>query len=223
VPLWWTLDASGWPRHALPRNFSGIPRLAAASDGHYVVGGSGGGALRQQPVIWDSSTGPAGLRPEARPLLATAGTTNAATCADYNGDLLDLLMNSGLSYAACRGDAALAFRAFVVLCQGCGPVTPADENSATWLAQPDPRRTLRLAPVHTGEWGSLEAVLAPGLDVRSAWANQWVTVTGHFDDAAAASCQIPPEIIGDVDYPGREEIVRQCRGRFVVTSVRLEH
>jgi hypothetical protein len=222
IPLWWSHDAAGWHRHVLPSGFRGLPRQAAASDGRYVVVGGGAGPLHQSPIIWASSDEPTNLQPEATPFLATQRSADAATCAEYNADLLDMLMNSGLAYAECRGDADLAFRAFVVLCQGCGPVTPAEENAATWLAQPDPRRTLRLAPVHTGEWGSLEAVLAPRLEVRSEWANRWVTVTGHFDDPAAGSCRVSPQLFGERDYPGRDQVIRDCRGRFVITRVRLE-
>jgi hypothetical protein len=221
APLWWSLGPSGWQRHQLPASFGGLPRVAAASATGYVIVGTGAGPLHQGPIMWMSDL--AGkLRPERRPFLDGGVTVNPVTCSEYSGDLLDLMMNSGLAYAECLGHRSIGFRAFVVLCQGCGPVTPATPNQASWLAQPDPRRTLRLAPIHTGDLGTLEAVLAPRLEVRPAWANQWVTVVGHFDDPAAQSCRIPPAPDDEVAYPGRDEIVRECRGRFVVTQVRLD-
>lgn len=221
APLWWNLGPAGWQRHELPASFGGLPRVAGASNAGYVVVGTGSGRLRQNPIMWASGASMT-LLPERRPFLAPSASADRATCSQYSGDLLDIMMNSGLAYATCRGDASIAFRAYVVLCQGCGPVTPAQPNEATWLAQPDPRHTLRLAPIHTGDLGSLEAVLAPGMEVRSAWANQWVDVVGHFDDPAADSCRIAPSVFDEAGYPGREEIVRECRARFVLTQVRVE-
>jgi hypothetical protein len=220
TPLWWSLDSTGWQRHELPPSFRGLPRAAGASPGAVVVVGSGAGPLHQNPIIWKSA-GSGALRPEKRPFLAR-NAPDPATCAQYSADLLDMMMNSGLAYAECRGNGSIAFRAYVVLCQGCGPVTPIQSNQSTWLAEPDPRRSLRLAPIHTGDLGSLEAVLAPGIEVQPAWANQWVDVIGHFDDPAARSCRISPTTYGEVGYPGRAEIVRECRARFVMTQVRLD-
>ncbi|HEY7527106.1 MAG TPA: hypothetical protein VIA82_09780 [Candidatus Limnocylindria bacterium] len=221
TPLWWSLGPAGWQRHELPPSFGGLPRVAAASTDGYVIVGTGAGSLHQNPILW-KSTGSSELQPERRPFLGGGASLGPASCAHYSGDLLDMMMNSGLAYAECRGNAPIAFRGYVVLCQGCGPVTPAEPNQASWLAQPDPRRTLRLAPIHTSDLGSLETVLAPGIAVRSAWANQWVNVVGHFDDPAAESCRIAPATFDEVGYPGRDEIIRECRARFVVTEVRLD-
>ena len=194
------------------------PRLAAASTGGYVVVGSGAAPLRQNPVMWDSD-GATKLESESAPFLAQGGSATAL-CPEYTGELLDMLMNSGLAYATCRGNNPMAFRAYAVPCDGCGRVPSAAQNDASWLAQPDPSRLLYLAPIDTGDWGSLEGVLAPGFRAARGWENHWVTVTGHFDDPASSSCRIAPEYF-DL-YPGRAQIIRDCRSRFVVTNVEVE-
>ena len=173
--------------------------------------------------MWGSA-GSTKLQPERAPFLAVGDAPDATACSEYSGDLLDILMNTGLGYAACRGNNALAVRAYLSGCDGSsgGPPT-AMGSKAAWLAIPDSRRLLRLSPVVEGsdcQW--LDAVLQPGLRPRAGWQDHWATVTGHFDDPAAQSCRLPPAPGDEPWYEGRAQVVRDCRSRFVVTKVEIE-
>jgi hypothetical protein len=79
---------------------------------------------------------------------------------------------------------------------------------------------LFLAPLANGDWGTAEAVLPPSLERDERWIEHWVEVTGHYDDAAATSCHLEPEVSERFWYDPIE-VVNQCRARFVITSVTL--
>ena len=48
---------------------------------------------------------------------------------------------------------------------------------------------------------------------------RWVTVTGHFDDAAARTCAVTEGNPGDPAVPTQEQAVDICRSSFVLTAV----
>ena len=146
--------------------------------------------LRQNPVMWDSD-GATKLESESAPFLAQGGSATAL-CPEYTGELLDMLMNSGLAYATCRGNNPMAFRAYAVPCDGCGRVPSAAQNDGSWLAQPDPSRLLLTSLRSTPAIGDPGGRSAPGFRAARGWENHWVTVTGHFDDPASSSCPNRP-------------------------------
>ena len=64
----------------------------------------------------------------------------------------------------------------------------------------------------------LPVVLAPNLEGLPA--DDWITVTGHFDDPASPTCRVVhPEDWG-VESPSPDAQTRRCQERFVVTSVK---
>jgi hypothetical protein len=219
--LWWSNDEAGWHRHRLPAAFGAFPSTGAAAEHEYVLAGSGSSPLGGNPVLW-SSAGFGTLRPETHPFIDGPGSLSAAACAEYDTDLLTLLGSSPLAQAVCRGDAPITTRAYIPRCDGCDSGSEPTSIEPAWLAQPSADRVLRLSPIDDGDWSWLEAILDPSLRYRPGWEGHWVTVTGHFDDPAAATCRMEPRLEEELWYPGHAQVVRDCRGRFVVTSVSLE-
>ena len=218
--LWWSYDAAGWLRHRLPESFGTIPRVGAAASGGYALVGIGSGPLGLDPVVWASS-GSVPLTPEEQPHLAQGGPLSGADCELYTGDLLDMMTNSGLAYATCRGNGDIQVRAFGVPCEQCAGFAPAVHNEARWLAEPEDHRLLHLAPVDSADWGWFDAVLQPGLQPRRSWENAWLSVIGHFDDPLAPSCRQDKEV-DELGFGGVAQAMRDCRSRFVVTAVQVE-
>jgi hypothetical protein len=99
-----------------------------------------------------------------------------------------------------------------------------------------------ITPAWLGEWSGLEVVLhgsaipadrCGDADVCR-WAflfaqhpaqlpltpARWVSVTGHYDDAASATCRATPGYNGS-DGPATDaQAIAICRGHFVVTMIR---
>ena len=215
--LWWNHDAGGWHRHELPAEFGTIPRIGAATEGGFMLVGAGESPIAEEPVIW-GSTG-SSLQPESTPFIRGSGSPTPADCAAAKPDLVGIMSNSPVTYAVCHGDRPLTMDAYLAPCRDCGDYGDERELRPAWLASP--RRMLRLSPIESADWSSFDGVRAPGLRARSSWEGHWVTVTGHFDDPAAASCReiLTPET--EVWYGGRAQLFRDCRSRFVVTSVEL--
>lgn len=220
APMWWSNDAAGWHPHRLPATFGLIPVLGTASSGGYALAGIGSGPLNQGPVMWTSS-GATTLNPEANPYLAEGPPLTRADCEQYTGELLDMMSNSGLAYATCRGNGDIQIRGYAVACENCTAFAPSMHNEARWLAEPDDHRLLHLAPIQSSDWGWYDGVLRPGLQPRKGWEGHWLSVIGHFDDPVSQSCRQDPTA-DELSYGGVAQSVRDCRSRFVVTSVEIE-
>jgi hypothetical protein len=116
---------------------------------------------------------------------------------------------------ACLGGRALTIRAWVVdpgegYGGTCWPVTP------TWL-QPCVLPDWLLA-VNKASTVRLDAVRSPDATGDLKGVGRWVNVTGHFDDAASATCRTAPEpaIVG---MPPLGYLVYRCRAQFAVTRI----
>jgi hypothetical protein len=94
-----------------------------------------------------------------------------------------------------------------------------------WLSQPTDN-LLFLSPVAGDGPFWHEAVIHPDLSFAIDLTNQWLRITGHYDDPAAERCGFTPDPIelgywfgyprGYGELPSVEV---QCRLRFVVTAV----
>jgi hypothetical protein len=217
--LWWSHDAQGWHRHELPDSFGTIPRLGSASEGGYALVGAGPSPIAEDPVIWGSAR--TSLRPEARPFIRPVGAPTSANCAAARPELVELMSNSTLVFAECHGDVPLTMTAYLARCTDCGDYSDDRTLRPEWLADPYAGHIMRLSPIASADWSWFEVVRAPSLRYPASWEGHWVTVTGHFDDPAATDCR---EILNpdtEVWYGGRNQLVRDCRGRFVVTRMAL--
>ena len=216
-PLAWIREGGAWGRSPLPSSFGGIPRVAAAGPGGFVVLGYRTTMRGPNPVIW-RQTGNGSWAPEADPLLAAVPDPSPADCGSPPRDAVDFVVLDRAAAAVCLGAAQVTFRAWSARCD-CGYGEPSGHYLPAWLAEPTVDQ-LYLSPIETtSTW--LSVVLAPTLPAEVTFDNHWVEVTGHFDDAAAPSCQWLPQGYEVVYYSGRQDTVSACRQQFVVTAVRL--
>ncbi len=91
---------------------------------------------------------------------------------------------------------------------------PDPDGEPAWLAA-FPRWTLYGAGGATGPVPGFHVWLHPS--VSEPTSGQRVQIRGHFDDPAAATCQLPNLGQNDAADPGLDSLV--CRERFVITSV----
>lgn len=109
--------------------------------------------------------------------------------------------------AECFGSSPITFAACGFAPGRYGPV---------WLASPFAMRRLILTEMEV-QWGGCgSAVVAPDAPDLPA-TQQWVEVTGHWNDQAAADCHYIP----DPSYLGAGEahLAFRCRTSFVATTV----
>jgi hypothetical protein len=217
APLWWIRDGTEWDRQPLPPGFEGNPRAAAGGPAGTVVVGYRPSLVATNPVIWHLAADGT-WAPEGEPVIQVQADPTPAQCGSTPADILDVMGRDPRWLAACFGTRPLTFRAWTSRCEGCYYEDPG-EFEPRWLMQPTDN-LLFLAPLANGDWGTAEAVLPPSLERDERWIEHWVEVTGHYDDAAATSCHLEPEVSERFWYDPIE-VVNQCRARFVITSVTL--
>jgi hypothetical protein len=217
APLWWIRDGSEWKRQAFPPGFEGIPRAAAGGPAGTVVVGYRPSLVATNPVIWHLAADGT-WAPEAAPVIDPEPDPTREECGAAPDDILGVMGRDTRWLAACFGGRPLTFRAWSSRCEGCYYEGPG-EFEPRWLMQPSDNLVF-LSPIANGDWGTVEAVLPPSLERDERWREHWVEVTGHYDDPAAASCRLEPAASDEIWYDPIE-VVNQCRGRFVITSVTL--
>jgi hypothetical protein len=218
-PLWWTRDGAGWQRHQLPPGFVGIPRVAAGGPAGYVLLGSRPSISGLNPLIWHLTPYDV-WEPEQSPVIDFVADPPKDECGRAPSDVLELL-NSDLQWLAyCFGDTPLTFQAWSTSCYRCYGDAPGIYEPS-WLAWPT-ENVLYLSPITSGDWGWVEGIIPPSLGVDGErWGGQWVKVTGHLDDPAAADCRWEPEPPEQQWYGGARDAIDGCRARFVVTAVKV--
>jgi hypothetical protein len=166
-------------------------------------------------------------------------------CPGPSPDLASILALDPAHRLACFGRSALTFQATAVATEvDCVPIkvdpawlwcppaaflTPPGaatswpgSDPVVWThrsAPPDD--TLRVA--FSGNLPTLSVYAAPGSGVDQAqfFPGGIISVTGHFDDPAAAACRVvAAQREPNLQVPTAAEVVLLCREAFVVTSVR---
>lgn len=214
--LWQSPDGSTWTDvsgdglllHGDPDVLAGGSHGFAAL-GHVVT------AAGVNPVMWHSSEG-LRWRAESTPAAGVLTSPLIGGCPDVPQAEIDWELIPHAVAAACFGSTQITFRAWLTEGGGCGAYTPGTWSPA-WLAHPLAEFALVLAPFATPFRGCGSAVLAPDAHVASP--QQWVTVTGHFNDPAASTCRWLPDatLWGYLESP--DGLAFSCREKFVVTSV----
>ncbi len=133
---------------------------------------------------------------------------------------------------ACFGSQPLTFRAYVPATEGLGGVN-AYKMTPHWLADPWWGVILQPEPspeVDQNAW--LIVRVPPSLgsctitDIRAAdcpfgaHLAGHVTITGHFDDPVARTCQSRPFEAGGDPGPSKKQMIARCRAAFVVTALK---
>lgn len=215
--LWWTLDGAAWRRDELPAEFDGIPRIAAGGPRGYVLVGNRPTAAGTNSVVWHL-TASGRWSPERSPLIEVAPNPSAGDCGKPPADILELMTASNQLLAHCLGRTPITFRARNVPCDECYYRSPGTYEPR-WLAQPT-ENTLFLSPID-GENYEWSAVLHPSVERGDEWDDQWLEVTGHFNDGAAASCHWEPAPADEPWYTGTRAFAKECAARFVVSAVEV--
>jgi hypothetical protein len=221
VPLWWVRDGAGWQVRQLPPGFEGRPRLAAGSSAGTVVVGYRPTLTAANPVLWHLAAGDRWAS-EVEPVFEVEPEPTPEECGDAPSDILEVVTRDPLWLAQCFGSRPLTFRAWSSSCDGCYAEDDPGTSESAWLQQPTNNLMLLSPTAHDSwepYWETLEGVLIPPLTIDRSWREQWVEITGHYDDPAAASCDAQPDASEEL-WHDPVEVVNQCRARFVITSVR---
>lgn len=184
----WTLEASGWTRAPLPEEFGGIPRVAAGGEAGFVVVGYRPSLRGPNPVIWHLADD-GSWSPEPSPVMPLVPDPTAAECGPAPRDALELVAIDRALAVACFGDASHTVRAWSEPCAGCygGPGGNGGAEPA-WLVSPTVNQ-LYLSPIEDSQgFAFFNAVIPPSVPYDGSLVNRWVEVTGHFADAASATC-----------------------------------
>jgi hypothetical protein len=204
-----------------PRGTGGGP---GASIGPSV--GPSASAIPSATIPGPSPTGSAAASAQPSPSLDAMG------CPTGTPDLATVRDVARAGHAiACFGSQPLTFRAYVPATEGLGGVS-AYKMTPHWLA--DPWWGVILQPQPTPEvdqnaW--LIVRVPPSLgnctitDIRAsncpfgAHLAGHVTITGHFDDPVARTCQSRPFDAGGDPGPSKKQMIARCRAAFVVTAI----
>lgn len=148
-------------------------------------------------------------------VLGTVDSAVVGSCPEEPVTMLEWLAVPGAVGAECFGSSPITFAAWHTDAGGCGGFAPG-RYEPSWLASPFASARLILTPTEATWGGCGSAVLAPDAPPLPA-TQQWVEVTGHWDDPAAAECRYVP----DPAYPMPVEwgLAFRCRTSFVATSV----
>lgn len=151
----------------------------------------------------------------ATSVLGTVDSAVVGACPQPPETMLEWLAVPGAIGAECFGSSPITFTAWHADAGGCGGFAPG-RYEPVWLASPFALGRLILTPMEI-QWGGCgSAVVAPEAPDLPA-TQQWVEVTGHWNDQAAADCHYIP----DPSYPGAGEahLAFRCRTSFVATTV----
>ena len=141
-------------------------------------------------------------------------TASASTdpCDADRVELELLIQNSPDSRLECFGGRSISFRGYVSSMIGVGTCTFSPIPGDGWLNLCAGEQRLLVA--QPGNEEALAAYIPPNFAGAAPDLEQWIEATGHFDDAAAATCdQEGPD--GPADDPKQ---VYSCRLAFVLEA-----
>jgi hypothetical protein len=214
--LWRSSDGASWSQVADPGPFQGGAGLMDGRSHGFVAVGTEATAGALNPVLWHSATGE-GWQPEASPVLGLVSTPLVGECPELPTTQVDWILLPGAVGVECFGDQPMTFRAWLTVAGGCGGFFPGTFEPA-WLAGPYATAAFILSPYEAPDGGCGSAARHPDL-VDPAEPQQWVIITGHYDDPAAATCRYRPDPAFPGTYVSAEQAIRMCQSRFVATSV----
>ena len=218
APLVWTGDGLHWLRAPLPGAFGGIPVTAAAGPAGVVAVGHRPTLRGDNPIVWHRTAVGTWL-PEEEPMLELVPNPSTDACPALPRDALEFFTLDVGAAITCFGDAPITFRAWTAACDGCSGGW-SGQAQPEWLLSPSTNQ-LYLSPVEsTGDWWT-SVVVAPSLEMDTAWPNAQLELTGHFDDPSAATCHYEPSPDELSYWSGQQPYLDQCRQTFVVTKVTI--
>lgn len=211
---WASSDGSTWTDVSADGLFGGIvpDTMAAGPDGFAAVGHLVTTA-GINPVLWHSPDG-SDWQAEASPAAGVVASALASSCPALPTTMVDWLMIPSSVAVECFGDAPITFRGWSTEGGGCGGYWVGSYLPG-WLASPFAEFGLILTPYPAPYGGCGSAAPATSLPAQQ----QWVNVTGHYDDPASPSCHWLPDPSAVAWPPDPQEVVLRCRQVFVATEV----
>jgi len=213
--MWRTSDGNTWDEVPAQGVFGGVPELVTGTGAGFSAVGGTVTLAGVNPVFWHA-TDVQRWTPERAPVLGRLVESPVVDeCPGVPTTMVDWLVMPALVGVACFGDEPITFRAWLSMPGGCGGLSPGTYEPA-WLIRPFDLSII-VTPFETpyGSCGSLAQ--HPTLTVLPD-PQQWVMVTGHYDDPAAESCRWAPDPLYRFAVV-RYGLVHACQQRFVTTAV----
>lgn len=220
-------DGRTWSEVAIgdPSQFGPTFRLGAAGPQGLVVIGSRPTTAGDNPILWYLRADGSWVA-EPEPLVDVVEDPSPEVCQEPPASALQFVLLPPSWGPKCFGDQPITITAWVgrgswyCLCAYDDPQIP---GTPEWLMAPE--APIRLSPAAGGSdyaagayydaplgWGEEAPSAPPAYD---AWFGHWVRVTGHFADAASATCT---SYAADFTAEGQISPVDFCRQHFVVTD-----
>lgn len=223
VRVWQTRDGSAWTEvDGTPfEATSDVAVVAAGSVGLVAVGGVDT-AAGTNPRLWTSAAG-SGWTSDGGARFGTVDSALMGACPSAPADYLEVLALPGAVAAECFGDSAVSFRAWLTAGEGCGEYPASGSSDPPWLATPFSTSRIVLSPAPTEADGCGSAAQHPTL-AQLPDLQQWVTIAGHWADAASPTCRWLPDrgSSGSSGFIGMDSLAFRCRTTLVATSVTPE-
>jgi hypothetical protein len=229
APITWTsTNASAWQRTNLDAATfgGGVPSLiaisgATGSTAMAAVGYRVNSAGDVRPSLWHSDDGSSWSVIDGD-LLGVLPVPPTGPCpATTPTEIEDFRAMAPSLWPVCFGNDTLKIRGVTANC-GCGGTT-AQQGSPSWLIDPlgysDVYLDPRVVPADTNS-GGLTMRISPAHALTIPAAGTYVELSGHFADAASATCRISPNpgAFGPVAPKGRTVAI--CEQTFVLTGIR---
>jgi hypothetical protein len=214
--LWRSRDGASWSRIDDTGPFDGGDTLVAGGRSGFVAIGAAITTAGSNPVLWRSGDGER-WRPESDPILGIVRSPLVGACPALPTTHVDWAVMPASVGVQCFGDQPMTFRTFLTEGGGCGGAYPGTFKPA-WLAPPFAAGAFIFTPNEATSGGCGSAARHPDLE-NPADPQQWVMVTGHYDDPAASTCRYLPDPAYPVGFGSSAEVVWGCRDKFVATAV----
>lgn len=213
--LWRSTDAATFVQVPLTGLFNGAepPRLVAGARG-FAVASDRYGDAGANPVLWHATDG-ASWQASAPTAFAPVDSPVVGACPALPATMVDWLLVPSPVATACFGDKEITFTGWSTDAGGCGGAY-AGRFEPAWLAAPFASHPFVLTPFESSSGGCGSASQDPSLTSIPA-TQQWITITGHYDDAAAATCRWTPAgpLVSAAISPAY--VIWICRNQFVAT------
>ena len=211
---WTSLDGRAWTVGPDMTRFDSRGTLLinamVAGGGEIVAVGSADGALAAVGAVLVATS------PDATVADWTGDAGPPRACPTGRIDIVAIVARPNSDRLRCFGSRPLRFRAWVAGPTDLGGVS-AYRGIPAWLNDPFGYGTfLQAVDAPFGRANVLVGHLRPG--VRFSRVNTWATVTGHFDDPAAATCRFIAYEASTEPVP-KARAISHCRSEFAITAI----
>ena len=215
--LWRSTDGATWSEVSGDTRFGGVmPWAIAGGDAGFAGIGRVLTPAGANPVLWHSTDGLA-WRGETDPVLGVVATSVIGSCPELPATQIDWMAIPGSVAAECFGDTPITFTGWLTASDGCGGYSPGTWEPA-WLVSIGATYEIMLTPFEAPYAGCGSAARHPTL-LSLPDQQQWVTLTGHYDDPAARTCHWSPDLLYPGAYSDPAALVVRCQGQFVATRL----